>query len=412
MEVLRCLDEDDLREAVAWAVAEETPVRVLAGASKALLGRPVDAIKTLDIARLSGVRFYEPDELVLRAAASTPLREIDVLLAEQGQALAFEPRDLGPLLGAPAGRSTLGGIVATAQSGPRRVKAGGVRDHVLGMAVISGRGERFVSGGRVMKNVTGYDLPKLMTGAYGTLGVISEITLKVVPAGEDMRTVLMAGLDDRAAMVAMRDAMATPYEVSGAAHLPASVVHRSALGDLVRLGSSATVLRLEGWSASLEARVEGLLARLRRPGFYLGPLAERGGALVLDAAASRTLWTEIRDVRYFAGGTTPIWRVAVTPMNAPQVVEAVGADAWFYDWAGGLIWLDMGDAPRADEPLVRRALASSGGHATLIRAEAALRASLPVFEPQPPALAALTRRIKDGFDPARVLNRGLMYREL
>lgn len=408
-ETIAPLDVAELREAVAWAAAEATGLRIVGGGTQQAIGRPVAAEKMLRLDALSGVVFYEPDELVLRARPSTPVRTIEAMLAEQGQHLAFEPRRLGGLFGTDSAAATLGGLVSVGLAGPRRLRAGSVRDAVLGVGAVTGRGEIIQSGGRVMKNVTGYDMPKLFTGAYGTLGVIHEITLKVAPAPEDERTVLLAGLGDRAAVAALRDGLATPFDPSGAAHLPVAVAQRSNVPALRHLGAAATVLRLEGTAATLGARVDGLLTRLRRPGYQLGPLAERGGALVLDAVSSRDLWREIADVQYFAEGLSPLWKVSTAPMQGPSIVEALAAEAWFYDWAGGLLWLLMGEAPRADEALIRRALEGAGGHATLMRAPEEMRATLSVFEPQPEALAGLTRRIKEAFDPARILNPGLLY---
>jgi len=412
MDLWRCVDVEETREAIAWAAAEGTRLRLCGRGTMMSIGRPVNAEKRLDLSALSGVTLYEPEELILVARAGTRISEIETLLAGRGQMLGFEPRDLGPLLGTRASEASLGGIVSTNLAGPRRFKAGAVRDAVLGLTAINGRGEIFKSGGRVVKNVTGYDLPKLLTGAYGTLGVLTEIVIKVHPKPEAEQTVLLAGLDDRAAIAALRDAQDTPFEISGAAHLPETVARRSAIATLATLGASVTALRLEGARAGLQTRLEGLLGLLRRPGFHLGPLAERGGALVLDEAESKTLWQEIRDVSVFARMTGPVWRISTAPMAGPQIAAGAGAEAWFYDWGGGLLWLLMEEGAHGGEPLIRRAVEIGGGHATLIRGDEALRGQVSVFSPQEPALAELTKRVKEAFDPKHILNPGLMYPEV
>ncbi len=393
---------DQVVEIVAWAAGEEAPLEVVGRASKRGLGRPVQAANTLDLSALSGITLYEPEELVLSAGPGTPLAEIEAALAEKGQELAFEPPDLGPLLGGAAGAGSLGGVLACNLAGPRRIKAGAARDHFLGVEAVSGRGEAFKSGGRVVKNVTGYDLCKLMAGSYGTLAVMTSVTVKVLPAAEKTRTVLLYGLDDGQAAQAMSRALNAPYDVSGAAHLPAAVAAASAVSYVNKPGRSVTAIRVEGTAASVEYRC----AALRRE---LGELAETEE---LHGHNSATLWRELRDVAYFAGQPDrPVWRVSVPPTAGPEVAAGLAGDsaAHFYDWGGGLLWLSLEAGDDAGHAALRAAVAGTGGHATLIRAPEATRAAVPVFQPQDAANAALTTRVKDGFDPNRVLNPGRMY---
>jgi glycolate oxidase FAD binding subunit len=387
-------------DAVRWAVAEEAPVEIVGHGSRRGIGRPAQAEHTLDLSRLTGVTLYEPEELVLSARAGTPLAEIEALLAERGQQLAFEPMDYGPLLGGIPGRGTIGGALASNLAGPRRLKAGAARDHILGISAVSGRGEAFKAGGRVVKNVTGYDLSKGMAGSWGTLAVVTDVTFKVLPAAEGETTFVLRGLDDEQAALAMSAAMGSSAEVSSAAHLPEGIAGPVLGGDLG--GDAATLLRVEGFGPSVAARL-GMLQALFRG---TAPAHELAGE------ASKALWRAIRDVEPFADGTDkPVWRISVSPMAGPRLALALRQLApamLFYDWQGGLVWVRMegGDAEaEAVRALVR---ASGGGHATLVRAAPAVRASVPVFEPQPPALAALSARLKAEFDPRWILNPGRM----
>ena len=393
------------------------PLEVLAGGSKQTLGRPVQSAATVSLAAFDGIVDYQPSELVLTAQAATPLATIEAALEAERQMLAFEPADYGPLLRASGGAdlrapggatlrapggATLGGALACNLSGPRRIKAGAARDHFLGMHAVSGRGERFKAGGRVVKNVTGYDVCKLLAGSYGTLALMHEVTVKVLPAPERTRTVLVFGLEPAAALDALGAALGSAHEVSGAAHMPAEIAARSAVSYVSGAGAAVSAVRVEGFPASVEARCEALRALLGR----FGAVEE------LHSKNSATLWREIRDVRAFADDGRPLWRLSVPPASgaaaAARVAEAADVRALF-DWGGGLLWLAVDGAPDAGEVAVRAAAMAVGGHATLVRADAPTRAARAVFQPQATGLAALTARIKRAFDPAGVLNPGRMY---
>ncbi|WP_026381262.1 glycolate oxidase subunit GlcE [Afifella pfennigii] len=395
-ERLRPETAEQVLDVVAWAAAEEVPLEVMGHGSKRGIGRPVQAEYTLDLSALSGVTLYEPDELVLSAKAGTPLAEIEKLLRDANQELAFEPIDYAPLFGGEPGSGTLGGVFAGNLAGPRRIKAGAARDHALGLAAISGRGEAFKSGGRVVKNVTGYDLSKGLAGSWGTLAILTDLTFKVLPRPERVASVLLAGLSDEAASAAMCAAMGTSLEVSGAAHLPASVA--PAFG----FESAVTALRLEGFPTSVAARTESLSKIM----------AAHGPVEVADVPASEALWRKIRDAAPFQGEDKPLWRLSVAPNAGPAAVAALSAEPlrYYYDWSGGLIWISVeGDLEDAGAGKIRAAVAASGGgHATLIRGSAALRTAVPPFQPQPAPLAALSRRLKESFDPRGILNPGRM----
>ncbi|MDH6230284.1 glycolate oxidase FAD binding subunit [Mesorhizobium soli] len=390
---------EEVQSVVQWALAEDAPLEIVGHGSKRAIGHPVQAAHTLDLSGLSGVTLYEPEELVLSAKAGTPLAEIEAMLAARGQQFAFEPMDYGPLLGQPAGRGTIGGVLGANLSGPRRLKAGAARDHILGINAVSGRGEAFKSGGRVVKNVTGYDLSKGMAGSWGTLAVLTDVTFKVLPAAETETTLTIRGLYDEDAAAAMALAMGCSAEVSSAAHLPENLSQTVAGGALT--GESATLLRIEGFGPSVAYRIEHLKQLLKNAG-RLDEIAED---------MSRAIWRDVRDCMPFADGTErPVWRISMAPADAHRMVLALrmemAADA-FFDWQGGLVWLRLDADPEAD--LVRQLVRKfGGGHATLVRANQAWRAALPVFQPQPGPLAALSARLKNEFDPKGILNPGRM----
>jgi glycolate oxidase FAD binding subunit len=393
-DTLKPRDAKDVEAAVEWALAEGKTLEVMGQGSKRAIGRAAQWDLSLDLSDLSGVTLYEPQELILSARAGTPIAEIEKLLAANNQELAFEPMDYGPVFGGLPGRGTIGGTLGANLSGPRRIKAGAARDHFLGVTAVSGRGETFKSGGRVVKNVTGYDLCKVLAGSWGTLAVMTDVTVKVLPRAETEATVLVLGLDDAAAIRAMSAAMNSSNDVSGAAHFPAPV----SASIQAESGRALTALRLEGVAPSVAHRRRAL-EQLLRP---FGEIA------VLEEAASRDLWRGVRNVMPFTGGARALWRISVAPSRGHEVAAAIGEGAdYFYDWAGGLIWAALPAAEDGGAARVRAAL--KGGHATLIRAPAAVRAVVRVFEPQDAALAALTKRVKESFDPKGVLGPGRMW---
>ncbi len=396
-------EAEEVRAFIAWAAGEEQPLELVGAGTKRGWGRPLQASHSLDLSGLTGVTLYEPDELVLSARAGTPLKEIETLLASNRQLLAFEPGDLGPLYGAAAKAGTIGGVVACNLAGPRRIKAGAARDHFLGAGFVNGRGELVKTGGRVVKNVTGYDLCKLLAGSHGTLAAMTEVTLKVLPAPERTRTLLIFGLDDEKGVRALTRAMASEHEVSGAAHLPAAITAGSAIPYVSGAAGAVSAVRVEGFPASVSHRAAGLRAILAE----FGPVEE------LHSHNSVAFWRELNDAAPFARRPElEVWRLSLPPVAAPAVVARIALErealAW-YDWAGGLVWLGLAPGAEAHAGLVRGAFLGVGGHATLMRAPDAVRAATAVFEPPPDGLGRLSERVKAAFDPRGVLNPGRLY---
>jgi glycolate oxidase FAD binding subunit len=343
----------ELAERVRAASASRSPLRIVGGDSKAFYGRTVGG-EPLDVAGHAGVVDYEPSELVITARAGTRIQEIEGLLARQGQRLAFEP----PILGA---ASTLGGVVAAGLAGPRRPFAGAVRDSVLGVTVLNGKGEALRLGGTVFKNVAGFDGFRLMAGALGCLGVLLEVSLRVapIPAAEISRGFELPWPAAQARLTAL---MRQPLPLSGAAH------------DGERLH-----LRLAGPMGAVAAAA-----------------SELGGEDTPEA-----FWEDLRHRRSGPLTAPRLWRLSV-PRTA-NLTDLPGPA--IRDWAGAEIWLDS-DAPAEH---LRRLASDAGGHATLYRGAAP---GEEVFAPLSPALLALHQRLKAAFDPAGVFNPGRMYEGL
>jgi glycolate oxidase FAD binding subunit len=395
----------ELQFMVAGCAEKGLPIEVMGSGSKRSVGRPIDSAITVTTASLRGITLYEPSELVMSARAGTPVSHVEAELAAHGQMLAFEPIDVAPAVGGPQGTQTIGATFATNLSGARRIQAGAARDHLLGVKGVNGRAELFHAGGRVMKNVTGYDVARGLTGSWGTLAVLTEVTFKVVPWPETAVTIVYLGLPDNLAVELLCAAMAQPVEVSGAVHLQAAVAARLGHSGLKTLGKAVTALRIENFSAAVAGRKQRLKEALK---VY-------GKALELDHRETLEFWGELRRLSVMPNRHTLLWRISTKPTTAPKLVAAIKrympAEA-FYDWAGGLIWLEVPATADAGTAEIRRASAIHGGHATLIRAEPAVRASVEVFQPLSPPVERLTRDLKAAFDPAGILNPGRMYADV
>jgi glycolate oxidase FAD binding subunit len=403
-ETLQPTTAEELRDVVQAALAEKKPLEIVGRGSKRGFGRPVEAEMAVGLGRFSGIEMYEPEELVMTAGAGTPLAEIERVLADNQQQLAFEPADYGRLLGGETDHGSIGGVFACNLSGPRRLKAGAARDHFLGVTAVTGRGDLIKSGGRVMKNVTGYDLCKLFAGSFGTLAAMTRVSFKVLPAPESTVTLALAGLEPEQAHAALREAVGSAYDIAGAGFLSATGAGRSATAAVRDAGAALALLRIEGARPSVDYRLDALQQLLKGRG---------ADVLIIETEASLALWREIRDVALLPAEATLI-RVSVPPMDGPTLIEALGqrfdADA-MTDWAGGLVWLALETADEDAVATMRDAL-PAGAHATLVRADEALRTAVPVFQPQPDPLARLTQRVKDSFDPERILNPGRMVEGL
>ncbi len=383
--VLRPASEAEAIETMRDALAGNMPIRIAGGETRGGIGRPMQSAVTISTAALTGITLYEPSEMVIGARAGTPLAEIEAALAAKGQMLPFEPADYRTIFGS-SGEPTIGAVAAGNISGPRRLWAGAARDSLIGVRFVNGSGEIIKSGGRVMKNVTGLDLVKLQAGAWGTLGLLTEVVFKVSPRPETVATLVLHGLDDTSAVAAMSRAISSPFEITGAAHVAQD---------------GKTYLRIEGFADSVAYRA-GALGKL---------LADYGTLERLDAGID--VWSGIRDAAPVAlPRERALWRISVKPSLAAGMVSTIRANRTcetLYDWGGGLVWLATEASGDAGERQIREAVRHAKGHATLVRAPDSVRASVPVFEPEAAAIAALTRRIKASIDPSGLINPGLMH---
>ena len=369
--MLKPTSEAELADAIASATE---PLAVQGGGTRGMAPEGVP----LTTAALSGITLYEPGALTVVAEAGTPMAEIEAALAAENQRLAFEPMDHRGLLGT-KGEPTIGGVVAANVSGPRRIAVGACRDFALGVRYVDGAGTVIKNGGRVMKNVTGYDLVKLQSGARGTLGVLTEVSLKVLPKPETEATVMLACGDVAQAVRALSAALGSPFDVTGAAFLPKA---------------QQALIRVEGFEGSVAYRAAQLTELLA--GF--------GEVSLIDGTdASGAMWRDIRNVAAFHETDGDVWRISVKPSDAPDIITRLGATDVVCDWGGGLIWALV---PNGHD--LRTALGLFDGHATLVRSDKDTRDGLGMFHPEPVSLAAISAGLRARFDPRGVLNAGLM----
>lgn len=391
-------NENEAVEMVRSAVAGATPLAISGGNTRSGFGNPAKGGRGISSRDLSGIVNYTPAELTMTVKAGTSVNEVEATLEASSQMLAFEPMDHRGAMGT-TGIPTMGGVFAANVSGPRRYVVGAARDSLLGIRFVNGKSELIRAGGRVMKNVTGLDLVKLIAGSHGTLGFLTEVTFRVLPVPQTQDTIAISGLSAADAVMAMASAMALSLEVSGAAHLPPSVSGVFLDGRMQEGG--ATLLRLEGRSASVSARARNLVAKMAA----FGPVSRLG------EEDSKIVWRQVRDVHPYCDGTQkPLWRISMAPSVGHRLVAAMALECKidaFYDWQGGLIWMRMEDGAEP-ERLRRHIKVLGGGHATLMRASDVIRAGTPAFEPQSNAINLLSARVKHKLDPAGIFNPGKM----
>ncbi len=399
METLKPRDTEELTTAISGALEDrDTSFEVLGHGSKRGLGRPLYTSHRLDLSEFSQIKVYEPEEMVLSVGAATPLHEIDKVILAKGQRLPFEPPDFGPLFGFAEDEGTIGGAVACNLAGPRRIQAGAARDHLLGFKAVNGRAEVFSSGGRVVKNVTGFDLCKLMSGSFGTLAVLTDVILRTTPRANANGSLIVHGVSPETALSAMTKVLGSVSAVTGAAYVPAQLI-ASATSSRFSTSDGVLAIRLESQGSSLVDRASSLSAMLR----------EFGNAEFIEEETAKELWRDIRDARFFVGQSSQVWQLSVAPSEGLTVAQEIcdQSDGTYYlDCGGGLVWLALEPTPDASQGVVRRAAKRVGGKARLIRASEDVRRVTDIVDPLPEALLAVTERLRASFDPNNILNPG------
>ena len=380
--------ELELSQFVSDAARVKKALKIIGGGTKQTLGHRVEG-EIVSTVRLSGITLYEPAALTIVAQAGTPLREIEEALKGQGQHLPFEPTDYRKLLGS-RGEATIGGIVACAISGPRRIQAGACRDSLIGVRFVNGEGDIIKSGGRVMKNVTGYDLVKLLAGSYGTLGILTQLSFKLLPAPQKTAVVLITGLDDGTAVNALSAALGSPFDISAAAHTPNGID-----------GEPVSMFRLEGFEKSVDYRAVQLRDLLNKFG---------SGEIETNPDNTKAGWRWVGDVEAFANKTGAVWKLSLKPGDSVAVVKKIRHAREIevlYDWGGGLVWLLTPSDEACGEGIIRAEVDRVGGHATLIR-QCKQSSVENVFHPQPAPIARISAALRAKFDPHTILNPGRM----
>jgi len=391
-------NDEEVCEVVRWAASEQHPLSVSGGGSRAAFGHEVNTSHGISLRELSGIREYDARELVLTAGAGTPLAEIHDALAKQGQLLPFEPPDPTVLFGS-VGTGTLGGVFMGNQCGPRRLHAGAARDHILGVRAINGRGEVWKSGGKVIKNVTGYDLSKLLAGSWGTLSVVTELTCKVLPAPACVTTVGVIAHSVTAALALLTRIASGPYSPTGLAYVPETL---NAAGTFRTDVRGRCLLRFEGTESGVNERV-AVVSKALEPAVQSG---------VWTGAESAEIWRKLRDAAPVAACPV-VLKLSLPPTAAPAVANALLARRlhdWYLDAGGAWYWI--GVEPDIAVELVRalrELLRPVGGSVVIMRAPTVVKSSAGVLTPQLPAMAALTARLKQSFDPLALFNPGRLY---
>jgi glycolate oxidase FAD binding subunit len=393
---IQALSEREVMDAVAAARAHRSTLEIVGQGTKRGFGRPSEADDVLDVSSLSGIVSYEPDELVITVKAATTIAELDDTLARRAQRLGFDPADWGPLFEHPPHAATMGGVLSADACGPARVRFGAARDHLLGYRAVNGFAESYKAGGHVVKNVTGFDLPKLMCGAMGTLGALTEVTLRLVPRPPASITLAARDIAADSGFGLLRRAWTSAFGPTGLAYLPAAMA--TSFPELGAIGAGAALIRMEGTRVPLDEKLAGI--RALAPG------------VILDETDGDEIFRAIGDGRPFVGTGFNVWRVFLPPEAAARCAAKINAEIWLADWAGGLLWIATAPEDHPAAQRVRGAAAADGGHATLLRASATARRDSEVFQPEAPLLAALNRSVKSAFDPLGIFNPGRMFEDL
>jgi len=398
--ILKPENENDLQEIIRYCYKKDLPIEIVGTGTKNEIGKKLQCAKILDMSNISGIVEYKPEELYITVKAGTPIKIVQDELKKNNQHLAFEPTNFSEIFKKDSNEGTVGGTLACNFSGSRRFKVGSGRDHILGFKGYNGRGEKIKSGGTVVKNVTGYDLSKLVTGSFGTLLVLSEITLKVLPLQTDIKTIVMSGLALEHALGVMSSSIASSNDPSGVVFYPGSLRNNFVFNDLTHQGS-ITAIRIEGTKASTEQRINNLFKDLG---------LEETKATILDSTQSEIFWEDTRALKVFSKNQKNILRAVVPPSETVNLINRLKTfhPSYFIDWGGSLIWLELDYLSNQKIDQIRKRVLDTGGYLTVIKSPANIKSSSEIFTIDPIKFK-ISQNLKKSFDPKRIFNPGKMY---
>ena len=393
-------NEKDLQEIIKYCFKNNLPIEIIGKGTKSLIGKKLQCAKTLDMSNISGIIDYKPEELYITVKAGTPIKTIQDELKKNNQHLAFEPVNFSELFKKDSNEGTIGGTLSCNFSGSRRFKVGSARDHILGFKGYNGTGEKIKSGGTVVKNVTGYDLSKLITGSFGTLLVLSEITLKVLPLQTDTKTIIVSGLSLEHALGIMGSAISSSNDPSGTVFYPDSLRDNFVFNDLTHPGS-ITAIRIEGSKISTEQRINNLIKDLS--------LIDKN-ITVLDRVQSEIFWEDTRSLKVFSKNQKNILRAVIPSSETTNLINRLKSfhPNYFIDWGGSLIWLELDYLSSQKIDQIRNRILVADGYLTVIKSQESIKSSLEIFTIDPIKFK-ISQNLKKSFDPKRIFNPGKMY---
>ena len=401
-------NEKEVSDFIKKFYKSNIPIELIGSGSKKNIGKPLQCEKTLNLSKISGIIEYFPEELYIKVKACTPMNVIEEKLKKYNQQLAFEPIDFGHLFSGKSNYGTAAGQVSCNISGPRRFKVGSVRDHVLGFKGVNGKGEIIKSGGVVVKNVTGYDLTKLICGSYGTLVALTEITFKVLPSPQESETLIVHNLKLEKATDLLEKAISSSNDISGASFLPVepkcsgcvmNIEKTFKLNDL-KHGGSLTAIRMEGSKNSIDERMKSLIKELK---------ITDNAVSYLQTYQSEIFWKKLKNLELFASSKNNIIRIVIPPAESIQLIYQFSNKFKYYlDWGGALLWMEAYELTEEMFESIRKKVVKHGGYATMIKNSYFLPFVEEVFTINR-ARFNISQNIKKSFDPRRILNPGKMY---
>ncbi len=399
-DILKPSNENDLQEIIKYCYKKDLPIEIVGTGTKNQIGKKLQCAKILDMSNISGILEYKPEELYITVKAGTPIKTVQDELRKNNQHLAFEPINFSQLFKKDSNEGTIGGTLSCNFSGSRRFKVGSARDHILGFKGYNGKGEKIKSGGTVVKNVTGYDLSKLVTGSFGTLLILSEITLKVLPLQTDTKTIIVSGLALEHSMGVMGSAMDSSNDPSGAVFYPSNFRNNFVFNDLTHPGS-ITAIRVEGTKTSTEERINNLIEDLS--------LIDKN-ITVLDNTQSEIFWEDTRNLKVFSKNQKSLLRAVIPASETINLINRLKTfhPSYFIDWGGSLVWLELDYLSNQKIDQIRKRILDSGGYLTVIKSPENLKSSSEIFTIDPIKFK-ISQSLKKSFDPKRIFNPGKMY---